>query len=153
MASFASSVPRVAHASMSGPKMQISSSYAKMLGETNFQSREFTWSGSKAKDGEKEREKDWTMVITMASYALQTPPEKLMNRTWFHFLSWLFNFSVIWPWRIVWVQPKFQHFYHTTTYLSWTCLVPRNVVELCHTPYPLLTIIFMDPNWKIMVPI
>ena len=35
-------------------------------------------SGSKAKDGEKKKERrkrrDRTMVITMASYALQTPP-------------------------------------------------------------------------------
>ena len=54
--------------------MHISSSYAKILGETNFPPREFPRSGSKAKDGEKEREKVWTMVITMANYALLTPP-------------------------------------------------------------------------------
>ena len=37
--------------------MHISSSYAKILGETNFRTREFPRSGSKAKDGkEKERE-------------------------------------------------------------------------------------------------
>ena len=36
--------------------MYIPSSYAKILGETNFQPREFPRSGSKAKDG-KEREK------------------------------------------------------------------------------------------------
>ena len=54
--------------------MNISSSYAKILRETNFHAREFTRNGSKAKDGEKKREKDWTMVITMARYASQTPP-------------------------------------------------------------------------------
>ena len=37
--------------------MHISSSYAKILGETNFQPQEFSLSGSKAKDG-KEREKN-----------------------------------------------------------------------------------------------
>ena len=35
----------------------VSSSYAKVLGETNFHTREFPRSGPKAKDGEK-REKD-----------------------------------------------------------------------------------------------
>ena len=57
--------------------LHISSSYAKILGETNFQPRELPRSGSKAKDGEKrEREKkeERMMVITTASYALQTPP-------------------------------------------------------------------------------
>ena len=51
----------------------ISSSYAKILGETNFQPWEIPRSGSKAKDG-KEREnkkRDQKLVITMASYALQ----------------------------------------------------------------------------------
>ena len=33
--------------------MHISSSYAKILGETNFHTREIPRSGSKAKDGEK----------------------------------------------------------------------------------------------------
>ena len=37
--------------------MHISSSYAKILGETNFNTREFPRSGSKAEDGEKERPK------------------------------------------------------------------------------------------------
>ena len=37
--------------------MHISFSYAKVLGETNFQPREFPRSGSKAKDGEKEKER------------------------------------------------------------------------------------------------
>ena len=35
--------------------LHISSSYAKILGETNFQPREIPRSGSKAKDGERER--------------------------------------------------------------------------------------------------
>ena len=39
--------------------MHISSSYAKILGETNFHAREIPRSGSKAKDGEK-REKERT---------------------------------------------------------------------------------------------
>ena len=38
--------------------MHISSSYAKILGETNFRTREFPRSGSKAKDGEKRGEKE-----------------------------------------------------------------------------------------------
>ena len=38
--------------------MHVSSSYAKLLGDTNFQPREFPRSGSKAKDvKEKERER------------------------------------------------------------------------------------------------
>ena len=57
--------------------MHISSSYAKILGETNFQPREFPQSGSKAKDvkEKEEREKEERkLVITLASYTLQTPP-------------------------------------------------------------------------------
>ena len=38
--------------------LHISSSYAKILGETNFRTLEIPRSGSKAKDGEKKREKD-----------------------------------------------------------------------------------------------
>ena len=50
----------------------ISSSYAKVLGETNFPPREFPRSGSKAKDGKaKRKKKDRKLVLTMASYALQ----------------------------------------------------------------------------------
>ena len=43
----------------------MSSSYAKLLGETNFQPREIPRSGSKTKDGE-ERKKKRKLVITMA---------------------------------------------------------------------------------------
>ena len=35
--------------------LHISSSYAKILGETNFRTREIPQSGSKAKDGEKRK--------------------------------------------------------------------------------------------------
>ena len=38
--------------------MHISSSYAKILGGTNFHTREFPRSGSKAKDGEKKKEEE-----------------------------------------------------------------------------------------------
>ena len=38
-------------------KLHISSSYAKILGETNFRTREIHRSGSKAKDGEREKKK------------------------------------------------------------------------------------------------
>ena len=37
--------------------MHISSSYNKILGETNFRTREIPRSGSKIEDGEKERER------------------------------------------------------------------------------------------------
>ena len=37
--------------------LHISSSYAKILEETNFQPREFSGSGSKAKDVEEEKDK------------------------------------------------------------------------------------------------
>ena len=49
--------------------MHISSSYAKILGETNFQPWEIPRSGSKAKDGREKGKRKW--VLTMASYALQ----------------------------------------------------------------------------------
>ena len=42
--------------------MDISSSYAKILGETNFRTREIPRSGSKAKDGEKKRERERAKV-------------------------------------------------------------------------------------------
>ena len=38
--------------------MHISSSYAKILGETNFHTREFPRSGSKANDGERKKERE-----------------------------------------------------------------------------------------------
>ena len=38
--------------------LHISSSYAKILGETNFHKREITRSGLKAKDGEKKKERE-----------------------------------------------------------------------------------------------
>ena len=38
--------------------MHISSSYAKILGKTNFHAREIPRSGSKAEDGGEEREKE-----------------------------------------------------------------------------------------------
>ena len=53
--------------------LHISSSYAKILRETNVQPREFPRSGSKAKDIKEERERDRKLVITMACYALQMP--------------------------------------------------------------------------------
>ena len=49
--------------------MHIFSSYAIILGETNFRTQEIPGSGSKAKDGEKERNRERKtegMVITMA---------------------------------------------------------------------------------------
>ena len=52
--------------------LHISSSYAKILGKTNFQPREIPRSRSKAKNGkERERKKDRKLVITIARYALQ----------------------------------------------------------------------------------
>ena len=49
----------------------------KIYGETHFQSQKFPRIGSKAKDGkerEKKEKKDRKLVITMSSFALQTPP-------------------------------------------------------------------------------
>ena len=49
--------------------LDIPSSYAKILGETNFHSREFPRSGKKAKDGKEEKKKEkkpQKLVITMA---------------------------------------------------------------------------------------
>ena len=46
--------------------LHISSSYAKILGDKLFHTRETPRSGSKAEGGEKERKKDKTMMITMA---------------------------------------------------------------------------------------
>ena len=51
----------------------------KKMGETDFQPWEIPRSGSKAKDGEREKieeRRNGTMVITMASYALQTQCQK-----------------------------------------------------------------------------
>ena len=51
----------MAHAKPPGQKyifLHISSSYAKILGETNFCTRENPRSGSKAKDGENKKRKD-----------------------------------------------------------------------------------------------
>ena len=39
--------------------LHISSSYTKILGETNFQPREFPRSGSKAKDGKERKTERW----------------------------------------------------------------------------------------------
>ena len=52
--------------------LHISSSYAKILGETNFRTREIPRSGSKAKDGEKKRKRDKkkTEISTLASLSV-----------------------------------------------------------------------------------
>ena len=65
----------MAQAAVTERWLHLSSSYAKILGETNFHTREFPRSGSKAKDGggKKKRKKERKLVITLASYALQTP--------------------------------------------------------------------------------
>ena len=63
--------------------LHISSIYAKILGETNFQPRDFPEVGQRQKTEKKEeREKDWMMVITMASYALQTPYSSSYAKIW-----------------------------------------------------------------------
>ena len=47
--------------------MHISSSHAKILGETNFHTREIPRSGSKAKDGERKKKKKkterWNIMV------------------------------------------------------------------------------------------
>ena len=54
--------------------MYVSSSYAKILGETNFHTQEFPRSGSKAEDGEKrekEREREERKLVkTMAKLCM-----------------------------------------------------------------------------------
>ena len=53
--------------------LDISSSYAKILGKQIFSLVSFPEVGQKQKtEKKKERESDWKLVITMASYALQT---------------------------------------------------------------------------------
>ena len=55
--------------------MHISSSYAKILGETNFQPREIPRSGSKAKDGEeRERKKKTESWYNNGQLRIATPP-------------------------------------------------------------------------------
>ena len=55
--------------------MHISSSYAKILGETNFHTREIPGSGSKAEDGEKERKKERAKVgNNNGQLRIATPP-------------------------------------------------------------------------------
>ena len=53
--------------------LHISFSYAKILGETNFQPREISPSGSKAKDGEIEKE-DRKLEIINVQLRIATPP-------------------------------------------------------------------------------
>ena len=45
--------------------MHVSSSYAKILGETNFHTREFSRSESKAKDGEERKKKEQKLALKM----------------------------------------------------------------------------------------
>ena len=54
--------------------MHLSSSYAKILGETNFRTREIPRSGSKSKDGGEKEEEERTKVGNNNAYALQLPP-------------------------------------------------------------------------------
>ena len=61
--------------------MQISSSYAKILGETNSRTREIPQSGSKAEDGE-EKTKKKTKVSDnngQAKYGARKPPGPTCN--------------------------------------------------------------------------
>ena len=53
--------------------MHISSSYAKILGEINFHTREFPRSGSKAKDGEK-RKRERAKVGDSWLHGARKPP-------------------------------------------------------------------------------
>ena len=55
--------------------LHIHSSYAKILGETNFQPREFPQSGSKAKDVKKEREKEILKVNDYNGQYLSPAPK------------------------------------------------------------------------------
>ena len=58
----------MAHAKPPGQKYifwHISSSYAKILGETNFQPREIPQSVSKAKEGEKRQKTRWVCRATL----------------------------------------------------------------------------------------
>ena len=55
--------------------LHISSSYAKILGETNFHTREIPRSGSKAKDGEKrKKEEERKLLITMSMLRIAMSP-------------------------------------------------------------------------------
>ena len=57
--------------------MHISSSYAKILGETNFHAREIPGSGSKAEDGERKRERERAKVgdnYGQATHGARKPP-------------------------------------------------------------------------------
>ena len=51
--------------------LHISSSHAKILGETNFHTREFPRSGSKAKDGEKEKKEEERLNDKIGGYTIQ----------------------------------------------------------------------------------
>ena len=54
--------------------MHISSSYAKILGETNFQPWEIPRSGSKAKDGKEKERKREREKKTNGQLRIATPP-------------------------------------------------------------------------------
>ena len=65
--------------------MHISSSYAKILGEKLFYTREIPRSGSKAEDGERERERK--LVITMAK--LRMAHASRLGQKWFLHKKWV----------------------------------------------------------------
>ena len=78
--------------------LQISSSYAKILGETNFQPWEIPRSGSKAKDGGERRSKkvannNGRLRIAMPPEVAQTklPGQKVFYKSWFSVLL------LLWP--------------------------------------------------------
>ena len=65
--------------------MHISSNFAKILGETNFQPREIPELGQRPKterEKKKKRKKEQTMTKTMASYALQGHLGLRMQAAW-----------------------------------------------------------------------
>ena len=64
--------------------MHISSSYAKIFGETNVRTREIPRSGSKAKDGEREKKRglnDGDNNGQATHVALKPPGPKIISHT------------------------------------------------------------------------
>ena len=68
--------------------MHISSSYAKILRETNFGKRKIPQSGSKAEDGEKEKKRNQTMVITMAKLRMAYATHGARKHAWRTQAAW-----------------------------------------------------------------
>ena len=110
--------------------MYISSSYAKIWGETNFQPWEITRSGSKAKNGERERKKERPKVgNNNGQLRISTPPRvahvKLPGPTTTYLYgqeTTLTNISTHGPVQVIVIVPGQSLAQNKLLLISFTCL-------------------------------